>query len=306
MSSPDRGRKWFPPKCSTKLCPDDYIVPEYNHAHQQTCLFFLFFLAFPVFLTVALKQTKAKQRLRRWEREGPQIEGEATHLRMKPPLCWPERLSQVQRRLVFRFNLIFFWWCRGGTGAGRCCRRLSRPHFDVRHGGKLLIQTLFLGCVCVCVCNAIYWGICQSRRNPQWKTPGCVIGHHWHTNGCKTDECWLSFGNSQKSTETRAEVEDNSYRAEGQLKNSTFLALTVARLARPDCRRGSAEMRREELNINLVMLRVTATFRDTCGKTGRQRCQASAPEEKKTKQKKHTTVSGMSASVETTCIKWKS
>lgn len=41
------------------------------------------------------------------------------------------------------------------------------------------------------------------------------------------------------------------------------------------------------------MLRVTATFRDTCGKTGRQRCQDSAAEEKKTKQKKHTAVSRM-------------
>lgn len=58
----------------------------------------------------------------------------------------------------------------------------------------------------------------------------------------------------------------------GHLKNRTFFALTDCG-SRSNFRQGGTERQRggrTELNINLVMLHVTATFTDTCGaKEGR-------------------------------------
>lgn len=178
-------------KCSTKLCPDDNIVPGLQ-SHRQTDL------PFPVFFNFSWRGTIAKQWLSWWEREGLNWRGRLPtrgwnhlHLAREPPRSFSRSAAHC-----FASTWSFSDAAtdvRERTAQAGVGRYLSGRHFDVRHEAKLLIQIQFFFFFLV---NAIYWGICQWMHNSQWEAPGCVIGHYWHrtdADGSKTDECWWSF-----------------------------------------------------------------------------------------------------------------
>lgn len=176
-------------KCSTKLCPDDNIVLEYNHTCQRTFLSLVFF--------------SFCSRGQRWnsgytdERESLNWGGSYPperwfHLYLAKSCFMASQDQQLQPDLFLMPSLT-----RG---------ILDPTPADVGNiYPDIILNSKKKGsCIDLVHFKCRLLRIFSAKHNPQWKSPGSVIGHYWHCTGTgrpKTAECWWSHwhGQNQKS-----------------------------------------------------------------------------------------------------------